>query len=143
MKAMKMIMAAAMVMLLAACGGKKFDAEKANKLCDKYEESRFDDKEWEEFADIYEAGINKAIDMADEIVDEIKPGMTWTEVGELSYSTPERKEFTETMDRMQNIAYRGSDDMPDKVSKKIKKIDEKVEKHGEELSKKIKKKMEE
>lgn len=139
MKVMKMIMAVAMVMLLAACGGKKFDAEKADALCHKYYQGDFEEKDWTEFGDMYEASVNVQKKFYEDLLKEAEPGANIDQLRMDLYK--QDKEVFDAMSSMEDVAYKGRDKMPEKVADQIKAAEDKIDKIKKEYREKIEKKI--
>lgn len=143
MKTLKAIMAVAMIMILASCGGKSFDYDKADKLCEKYHKDGFDDKDWNEFANLYKDMCEYEIYVQEQMLkNDIKSGMTMDEVEEITRNNREAAKIQEAdyyMSRVLSDSRRR--DRPDKANKTIDKAQGKFNKESERVYKELMKKI--
>lgn len=142
MKTLKAIMAIAMVIILASCGGKGFDADKAQKLCDKYESEGLTEKEWNEFASLYESLNKHYISLIEKGLEKAKKGMTMSEVEQLCADKTELEKLGKIAHDMEFVSYDGSRDMPADVRARIKASKENLREESSRIEQEIRKKIE-
>lgn len=131
MKTLKAIMAIAMVIILASCGGKSFDHERAKEMTEAYEDGDFSDNDWKEFCSLYEDGADYLIDMMETTKTKITPDMTIKEVNAIK---EEFEEIYSIWDRMDYPIYDARREIPDNLSERFKAADEKVSKMRREFN---------
>lgn len=129
MKTLSTLLTVALVMLLASCGkkdaddkdGKKdFDLEKAQKLCEKYDDGKFDDGDWEEFVDIYEQMRAKELSMYEEIAAKAEAGLRENDIWEEVIAAMP-KDYRKVSEKIYEIKL--SPDLPSGIKKSIREID--------------------
>lgn len=123
MKTLKAIMAIAMVIILASCG-KSFDAERAQQLCDKFGTSEgLTDKEWDEFASLYEDMLECELEYDKSVESKVKDGMSSSELDRIREKEYEKKSIdADIFNDMQYVVKKGKRQMPEDVYERIESI---------------------
>lgn len=112
-------MAIAMVIILASCG-KSFNADKAQKLCDKFDSEGLTDKEWGEFASLYEDMLECELKYDMSVESKVKEGMSSSEYDKIREK--ESKKWGVDCDLyndMQSVVREGKREMPKEISNRI------------------------
>lgn len=134
-------MAIAMVIILASCGGKSFDTDKAQKLCDKYESEGLTDKEWNEFATLYENLDKHYISLLKNGLEKAKKGMTMSEVEQLCADEKEMEKLGKIAHDMEYVVYDGRIAMPADVRERIMTSKENLKEESGRIEEEIRKKI--
>lgn len=111
-----------MVIILASCG-KSFDAERAQQLCDKFESEGLTEKEWDEFATLFEDIFDLDLEYNKSIQSNIKEGMSSSECDEIrerEFEKYEKKGYSQRLiTNMLLVESEGKKQMPEKIFERM------------------------